>query len=126
MRRLLHRALLPLFEARGADDERGAVLDARPQVGFRDRRQREVHGDLRGVQTLAALVGQRDADRGGADELAGIAAEQSVTGFRDGADQHEIVGFEDAAQHGPAHPARRTENGYLQQLATLPSARKTL
>ena len=126
MRRLLHRALLPLFEARRADDERGAVLDARPKVRFGHRRQREVHGHLRGVQAMAALVGQRDADRGGADELAGIAAEQRVTGFGDGADQHEIVGFEDAAQHGPAHPAHRTKNGYLQHLATLPSARKTL
>ena len=29
------------------------------------------------VQALAALVGQRHAERGGADELAGVAAEQS-------------------------------------------------
>ena len=44
-----------------------------------------------------------------ADELAGIAAEQSVTGLRDGADEHEIVGLEDAAQHGrgPSGPRRR-------------------
>ena len=41
-------------------------------------------------------------------------------------DERQIVRLEHAAQHSAAHAPRGAENGYLQQLAMLPCARRTL
>src|SRR5512143_3417270 len=77
------------------------------------------------MQSLLALVRQRYAARIGTHELTGIAPQQAIAGLGDGTDQLQIVRFEHATQDRPAHATGGTEDRDLQQLARLPSARRT-
>src|SRR5204863_5125077 len=86
---------------------------------------REVDGDLGGVQALLALVGQRYPDRIDARDFACVPPEQTIARLGDGTDQLQVIRFEHATQDRPAHAAGGTEDRDLQQLAKLPSARRT-